>query len=116
GSYRALASTANIFAIESQINDMAYLQKTDPLEFRFQNLGDGRLKDVLLATAEAFGWDKSKNKGNGFGLACGAVKGGYVATCAEVQVQPVSGDVKIIRLVTGFECGAIINPHHLKSQ
>src|SRR5690606_29282009 len=116
GSYRALASTANIFAIESQMNDLAFLKESDPLEFRLQNLKDGRLKDVLLATAKAFGWNLNKPSGHGFGLACGAVKGGYVATCAEVQVHPDSREVKVLRLVAGFECGAIINPEHLKSQ
>ncbi|HLU90198.1 MAG TPA: molybdopterin cofactor-binding domain-containing protein [Cyclobacteriaceae bacterium] len=116
GSYRALASTANIFAIESQMDDLAFLRKMDPLAFRLQNLEDGRLKDVLLATTEAFGWTKAKPTEHGYGLACGAVKGGFVATCAEVQVEPGSGNVKILRLVTGFECGAIINPAHLKSQ
>lgn len=116
GSYRALASTANIFAIESQMDDMAAMQNIDPLQFRLQHLKDGRLKDVLRATAESFGWDGTKSSGHGYGIACGAVKGGYVATCAEVEVDPSTRKVKVLRLATGFECGAIINPRHLESQ
>ncbi|MEX2594041.1 MAG: molybdopterin cofactor-binding domain-containing protein [Anditalea sp.] len=116
GSYRALASTANIFAHECQMNDMAVMNQTDPLKFRLQNLKDDRLIAVLEATAQAFGWNQSKPTGHGFGIACGAVKGGYVATCAEVQVHPSSREVKILRLAAAFECGAIINPAHLKSQ
>jgi nicotinate dehydrogenase subunit B len=116
GSYRALASTANIFAIESQIDDMAALLEMDPLKFRLQNLRDDRLIAVLQATANAFGWNKHKPEGHGFGIACGAVKGGFIATCAEVQVHPQSREVTVIRLTAGFECGAIINPAHLKSQ
>lgn len=116
GSYRALASTANIFAIESQINDIAALLKIEPLEFRLQNLRDDRLIAVLQAAAKAFGWNKPKPEGHGFGIACGAVKGGFVATCAEVQVHPQSREVNVVRLTAGFECGAIINPAHLKSQ
>ncbi len=117
GSYRALASTANIFAIESQMDDMAAMQKVDPLQFRLQHIKDDRLKAVLEATAQSFGWKgTNKSSGHGYGIACGAVKGGYVATCAEVQVHPSTREVKVLRLVAGFECGAIINPKHLKSQ
>src|SRR5690606_7085039 len=45
-----------------------------------------------------------------------AVKGGYVATCATVKISPQSREVKVLKLTVGFECGAIINPAHLKSQ
>lgn len=116
GSYRALASTANIFAIESQMDDMAMMQGIDPLQFRIQHIQDDRLKDVLEATAKSFGWGSPAPSGHGYGLACGAVKGGYVATCAEVAIDQSTQEVKVLRLVAGFECGAIINPRHLKSQ
>jgi nicotinate dehydrogenase subunit B len=116
GSYRALASTANVFAIESVMNDLAMEQGKGPLEFRLEHLSDERLRRVLKDTASKFGWEKEKRSNRGFGLACGFVKGGYVATCAEVQVDPDTNEVKVLRLTTGFECGAIINPRHLESQ
>ncbi|MFC4870054.1 xanthine dehydrogenase family protein molybdopterin-binding subunit [Negadavirga shengliensis] len=116
GSYRALASTANIFAIESQMHDMAVLNNTDPLEFRLRHLKDDRLTAVVKEAAKAFDWGKKKPTDHGYGIACGAVKGGFVATCAEVHVHPSSHEVKILRTVTAFECGAIINPRHLRSQ
>ncbi len=47
GSYRALASTANTFARESAMDELAELAKADPLDFRLKHLPDGRLKDVL---------------------------------------------------------------------
>ena len=52
----------------------------------------------------------------GVGIAAGSEKGGYVATCAEVAVEPSSGRVQVIRAVSAFECGAIVNPDHLKNQ
>ncbi|WP_232834791.1 xanthine dehydrogenase family protein molybdopterin-binding subunit [Pleomorphovibrio marinus] len=116
GSYRALASTANVFAIESVMNDLASEQGKDPMEFRMEHLSDERLRRVLKDTASKFGWEKEKRSDRGFGLACGFVKGGYVATCAEVYVDPETKEVKVLKLVTGFECGAILNPRHLKSQ
>lgn len=116
GSYRALASTANVFARECQMNDMAAAKKIDPLQFRLNNLKEERLKNVLEATAKSFGWNKSKTINHGYGIACGFEKGGYIATAVEVQANPVSKNINIVKIVSAFECGAIINPRHLKSQ
>jgi nicotinate dehydrogenase subunit B len=117
GSYRALASPANVFARECHITDLARLVKMDPFEFRMKNLDDDRLKAVLETAAKAFGWNDKKNKasGHGYGIACGFEKGGYVATCAEVNVN-ANKEVKIVRIVQAFECGAIVNPLHVESQ
>jgi isoquinoline 1-oxidoreductase len=49
-------------------------------------------------------------------MACGAVKGGYVATFAEVAIDPYTRELRVVSVVTAFECGAIINPRHLESQ
>lgn len=114
GSYRGLASVANNFARESTMDDLAHSLKIDPLEFRLKNLQDARLRAVFEAAANRFGWNKKPAPGNGFGIGGGYEKGGYVATCAEVSVT--RGAVKVLRTVTAFECGAIINPDHLKNQ
>jgi isoquinoline 1-oxidoreductase len=89
----------------------------DPLAFRLKNLKEPRLRAVLEAAANRFGWGGSKPAADhGLGLACGTEKGGYVATCAEVAVDKPTGAVKVIRAVTAFECGAIVNPDHLQNQ
>jgi isoquinoline 1-oxidoreductase len=117
GSYRALAATANHFARETHIDELAHALKIDPLEFRLKNLKDERLRAVLEAAAKAFGWGRKKTSSNrGFGIAGGFEKGGYVAACAEVEADRTGGRLKIARVVTAFECGAIINPDHLKNQ
>jgi nicotinate dehydrogenase subunit B len=117
GSYRALAATANHFARESHIDELAHTVKMDPLEFRLRNLKDPRLRAVLQAAAETFGWHAAKNgEGRGSGLAVGTEKGSYLATCAEVLTDKDSGMVKVLRAVTAFDCGAVVNPNHLKNQ
>jgi isoquinoline 1-oxidoreductase len=117
GSYRGLASTANIFVLESQMDDLANLIDMDPLEFRLKNLKEPRLRAVFKAAANAFGWGKTKPaSGHGFGIGGGTEKGGFTATCAEVALDPKTGDVKVVRTTTAFECGAIINPEHLENQ
>ena len=115
GSYRGLASTANVFARECQMDDLARLIKMDPLAFRVKNLGDDRLVTVLKSAAQNFGWNGAKAAGHGYGVACGFEKGGYVGTCAEVKVNG-DKEVKVVRITQAFECGAIINPHHLENQ
>ena len=116
GSYRALAATANHFARESYMDELAHLVKMDPLEFRLKNLKNERLRVVFESAAKKFGWEQVKTMGHGFGMGGGFEKGGNVATCAEVVVDRKSGEVKVVRLVTAFECGAIVNPDGLRNQ
>ena len=117
GSYRALASTANVFAREMHMDELARLVKMDPLEFRLKNLKDDRLRAVLEAAAKAFGWGREKaGDGRGFGIAGGTEKGSYVATCAAVATDGGNGTIKVERVVVAFECGAIVNPDQLKNQ
>ncbi|MFL5733619.1 MAG: xanthine dehydrogenase family protein molybdopterin-binding subunit, partial [Chloroflexia bacterium] len=133
GSYRALAATANHFARESHMDELAHLIGMDPLAFRLRNLpadetGE-RLRAVLLAAAERFGWGSSgatqetrdetgPEQGRGAGIACGTEKGSFVAACAEVEVEEAGQGqtIRVVRIVEAFECGAIVNPEGLASQ
>lgn len=117
GSYRALASTANTFARESAIDELAALAGIDPLEFRLAHLPDGRLKDVLQAAAKKFNWAERRAhlaSGRGVGIACGTEKGSFVAACVEVEYA--AGKAKVISVCQAFECGAIQNPGNLRAQ
>jgi len=115
GSYRGLAGTANHFARECYMDELAHSAGIDPLEFRLKNARNERLRAVIQAAAGKFGWkDRKKTPGHGFGISGGFEKGSYVANCAEVSV--VNGTVKVVRVVEAFECGAVVNPEHLKNQ
>jgi isoquinoline 1-oxidoreductase len=127
GSYRALAATANVFARESFMDELAHLSERDPLEFRLAHLegGDGggpRLKAVLEAAAKRFNWTerwKKKSETVGVGLACGMDKGGFVAACVEVAIDPTppgARAIKVRHVTQVFEAGAILNPANLLSQ
>jgi isoquinoline 1-oxidoreductase len=81
-----LASTANTFARECFMDELATAAGTDPLAFRLSQLPAGRLKDVLVATTEKFDWSsraQNRTANRGVGLACGTEKGSYVAACVE---------------------------------
>ncbi len=116
GSYRGLAATANVFARELIMDDLASAAKMDPLTFRMENLKEPRMKAVLQAVADKFGWSTYKAQpGAGIGIACGTEKASFVATCAEVRLNE-DGEPTVQRVAIAFECGAIINPEHLKNQ
>ncbi len=117
GSYRALAATANHFAREVHMDELAGALGLDPLAFRLRNLQDDRLRAVLEAAAARFGWGRAPAApGHGSGIAGGTEKGSYVATCAEVAVDRAGGQVRVVRVVQAFECGAIVNPDGVRNQ
>ena len=114
GSYRALAATANNFARESHIDELANAVGMDPLAFRLKNLTNERVRAVLQAAADKFQWTRQKSTlQRGIGLACGTEKGGFYAACVEVDIEPV---VRIRRVVEAFEAGAVVNPNGIRNQ
>jgi nicotinate dehydrogenase subunit B len=116
GSYRGLAATANHFARECHMDELAHQAGMDPLQFRLKNMTDPRLRAAFEAAAQRFGWSKQKvTPERGFGIAGGFEKNGYLATCAEVAVD-ARGQVRITRVVESFDCGAVVNPNGLRNQ
>ncbi len=129
GSYRALAATANHFAREMLIDEIAETLAIDPVELRLRNLTDDRAREVLeaVAGAEAGAADSSTSRSTkrGWGVALGFEKGSYVATGVEVEV-PEGWDggtasvgragLRVRRVVTAFDCGAVVNPDNLRNQ
>jgi CO/xanthine dehydrogenase Mo-binding subunit len=117
GSYRGLAATANNFARESFMDELAAAVGVDPLEFRLAHLDNPRLRAVLETVAEKFGWKervKKKTPNAGVGLACGTEKGSYVAACVEIEI--VQKQIRVRHVCQSFECGAIVNPGNLLKQ
>ena len=99
------------------MDELAHALRMDPLEFRMKNLKNERLRAVFQAAADKFGWGKQKAApGQGFGMGGGYEKLGNIATFVEVHVDRNSGAVKVIRIVSAFECGAVVNPGNLRNQ
>jgi isoquinoline 1-oxidoreductase len=119
GSYRGLAATANIFAREVFMDEVAAVAGADSLEFRLAHLENPRLSAVLEKAAKEFGWSarvKKKNPDLGIGLACGMEKGSFVAACAEVAIDRKQNKIKVTHVCQAFECGKILNPANLLAQ
>jgi isoquinoline 1-oxidoreductase len=112
-----LAATANNFARESFMDELAAAAGADPLDFRLAHLENPRLRAVLEAAASRFNWKERaarKTPQTGVGLACGTEKGSYVAACVEIGID--EGKIRVRRVCQVFECGAILNPENLLSQ
>jgi nicotinate dehydrogenase subunit B len=108
---------AGTFASESFLDELAAAAGADAVEFRLRHIDDPRAKAVLEAATERARWERrpsGRKTGTGRGVALALRGGTYVATVAEVEVDPRSGGVRVKRLVTAHDCGLIVNPEALR--
>jgi len=119
GSYRCLGATANNFARESFMDELAAAAGADPLAFRLAHLDNPRIRAVLEAAAKHFDWPRRTKRATadvGVGLACGTEKNSVVAACAQVRIDRQRGRIQVQHVCETFECGPIQNPANLLSQ
>lgn len=111
GPWRAPAANTNVYARDLHLNLMAEAAGQDPLEFRLSHLKDRRMRSVLEAAAEKFGYAPKKTpSGRGIGIACGIDAETYVAAMAEVEVDGKSGAIRVKRVVCAQDMGQVVNP------
>jgi nicotinate dehydrogenase subunit B len=117
GPWRGPGNSINSFARESHIDTLASAFGIDPLAYRLSHLENVRVRRVLTAAAEKFGWKKGKSpSGKGQGLACAVDAGATVATMAEVEVDKGSGKVRVTRIVHAQDMGVVVNPEGARMQ
>src|SRR5665647_2899677 len=96
---------------------MAAAAGVDPVAFRLKHLGDIRMRGVLQAAADAFGWRPAAGpSGRGHGIALSSDAGSFVATMAEVKVDKASGKVTVVRMVCAQDMGIVVNPDGARMQ
>src|SRR5262249_55400955 len=113
---RSLGAFANVFAIESFIDEIAAELGEDPLAFRLRYVKDARARAVLEVAGRRAGWPtRRRSEGAGHGLAFARYKnaGAYCAVVAEVEV---GSEVRVRRLVIAVDAGEVINPDGLANQ
>jgi nicotinate dehydrogenase subunit B len=118
-STRSLGAYANVFAIESTMDDIAREAGIDPVEYRLRYLRDDRAREVLIAAAERFGWNgwsKSKDRGRGIGFARYKNLAAFTAVALEVEVNRENGRIRVIRAVSANDSGQIISPDGITNQ
>jgi isoquinoline 1-oxidoreductase len=111
GPWRAPAANTNTYARDLHLHAMASAAGEDPLTFRLNHLEDKRMRRVLTAAAEKFGYQALKSpSGRGYGISCGIDAETYVAALAEVEVDRDSGTIAVKRVVCAQDMGQVVNP------
>jgi CO/xanthine dehydrogenase Mo-binding subunit len=118
---RGLGSYANVFAIESFMDELAHAADADPVAFRLQHLADERARDVIRAAAHKAGWrlrsgPRGDGRGQGFAFAQYKNRQCYVAAVVELSVNQASGQIRLERAVIAVDAGQIVNPDGLSNQ
>ncbi|HYX66619.1 MAG TPA: molybdopterin cofactor-binding domain-containing protein, partial [Burkholderiales bacterium] len=116
---RALGAYANVFALESFMDELAASAQADPVEFRLRHLSDDRAKDVVRLAADKFGWahyERRLRRGRGFAFARYKNLAGYVAIALELEAQRDTGLVRVLRAVAAADSGEAVSPDGIRNQ
>jgi isoquinoline 1-oxidoreductase beta subunit len=128
GQWRAIASSANVFVVESFIDELAHAADSDPFRFRLRLLGEprevpfysrtydsGRLRRVLEIAADRAGWGDPLRDGRAHGIAASYANGAFVAHVAEVSVES-DGSLRLHRVTSAVDIGTVVNPSGARAQ
>jgi nicotinate dehydrogenase subunit B len=117
---RTLGAYANVFAMESFLDELALAAGADPVAFRLAHLKDPRAHAVIEAAARKAGWKPGERAGAGKGRGIGFAKyknlATYVAVIADIEVDGASGKVAVPRAWAAADSGLIVNPDGLANQ
>jgi CO/xanthine dehydrogenase Mo-binding subunit len=118
-STRGLGAYANVFAIESFIDELAVAAGVDPVQYRLRFMKDERGRDVIARAADLFGWSKWQKKdgrGRGIGFAKYKNIAGYCAVALEVEVNKRNGRIRVLRAAAAADSGHIVSPDGVRNQ
>jgi len=130
---RGVSALPNSFAHESYIDELATAAGADPVAFRLQHLNDERASELLRATAARAGWqahtaaqqrpargDVLHGQGVAYARYTHSAWPGYgsawAAWVADVDVNRVTGEVHVRRVVVGHDAGLVVNPAGVEQQ
>ena len=117
---RALGAYANVFAIESFMDELASAIGADPIAFRLAHLKDPRARAVIEKAAVMAKWKPGQqgdgSRGRGIGFARYKNLASYVAVVATIEVDRASGRLRIPQAWAAADAGLVINPDGLIDQ
>ena len=114
---RSLGAHANVFAIESFMDELAEAAGADPVEFRLRHLKDPRGRAVIEAAAASAAWRPREKGGDGRGRGIGFARYKNLAAYAAVLVEvDVAEEIMVKRAWAAVDAGLAINPDGLINQ
>lgn len=122
GQWRAVSNSANVFVVQSFIDELATKLKTDPIDFYLQLLGPSRevpivgdyklnisrLIDVVNLVRTKSNWGSPLSNGQGRGFAASYNQGAFVAEVVTVEKKD-NQPLKIIKVDAVVDCGIVVN-------
>jgi CO/xanthine dehydrogenase Mo-binding subunit len=117
---RTLGAYANVFAIESFLDECAAAAGADPVAFRLAHMKDERARAVIEAVAKAANWKAGEKpapmRGRGIGFARYKTTASYCAVIVDVAVDQSNGRIKVPQAWAAVDSGLIVNPDGLINQ
>jgi len=117
---RTLGGYANVFALESFVDELAAAAGADPVEFRLRHLREARARAVIEAAAQRASWTPRARgdgaRGRGIGFARYKNLGCYCAVIVDVAIDRSSGRIRVTRAVAAVDAGQIVNPDGVVNQ
>jgi CO/xanthine dehydrogenase Mo-binding subunit len=116
-SLRGLGAWANVYAIESFMDELADEAGADPVSYRLSLLSDPRARRVVETAAEMSGWfDKRalpEGRARGFGFARYKNIASFAAVVMELEVDR---EVRLKRAWCAADAGLVISPDGARNQ
>jgi nicotinate dehydrogenase subunit B len=114
---RSLGAFANVFAIESFMDELAATTSVDPVALRLRYLQDERSREVLRAAQAmlAAGLEQETHPGRAIGCGYARYKN-MAAYCAVFVELSVETEVRLHRVWCAVDAGLVINPDGVANQ
>jgi CO/xanthine dehydrogenase Mo-binding subunit len=116
-SLRGLGAWANVFAIESFIDELADIAGVDPVSYRLSLLSDARARNVVETAARISGWFEHKKlpegRGHGFGFARYKNIASFAAVVVELEVE---NEIRLKKIWCAADAGLVIAPDGARNQ
>jgi nicotinate dehydrogenase subunit B len=116
-SLRSTGGYANLFAIESFMDELAAAAGADPVAFRLRHLNDPRARAVIELAASKANWQPgvASDGLTGRGMAFARLRNryAYFAIVVDIGLDP---DLHVKRVVAAIDVGQAINPDGVINQ
>ncbi len=113
---RGVGATANTFASESFMDEIAQIKGVDPIELRLELLeGHSTAQDVIQAVAELAEWHQRKST-DPLGFAYAELDGTLFATVVQISGDSRSEDIDVTKVWAVVDAGIPVQPNNIAAQ
>jgi isoquinoline 1-oxidoreductase beta subunit len=112
---RGISWTANKFAVETFIDEIAVKRGTDPVAYRLELIKDPRARRVVETVASMADWGTKRDR-RGMGFAFLNYSDSLVAGAVEVSLERSTGKVAVHNFWCAIDCGIAVQPDNVAAQ